>query len=200
METRELHHHLEYAREKHQKLIGLTTALVAVLLSGATMLGNRIHAEEGKLETRTTDEWSFYASKHSGAHSLSADVEQAQLSGRIAGVLASHLKLPEKEKQRVEEEIESASQGQAQRFRATAEREDRDSEEFRRNAEQLERRADSLSRSGDLYLLAELSLQISVVLCSISLLADSRLFWKVSFVSSAAGIALIVCGLALHPA
>jgi Domain of unknown function (DUF4337) len=198
MEIRELHNHLGPARDQHQKLIGLTTAVVAVLLSGATMLGNRTHVEEGKLQTRITDQWSFYASKHSAAHSLEADVEQAKLSGKLQTILAGHLNLRDQDKQKVADQIRAASQAQAEQFRATAEEEDRDSQQFKATAQELERQADVLSHSGDIYVLAELALQISVVLCSVSLLAESRMFWLLSFLSTVAGVGFIAYGLALR--
>ena len=45
---------------------------------------------------------------------------------------------------------------------------------------------------------AELFLELSIVLCSVTLLSENKLFWKFSLVSSVAGIAIAVYGLLLH--
>ncbi len=40
--------------------------------------------------------------------------------------------------------------------------------------------------------IAELFLEVSIVLCSVALLTDLMLFWRLSFISTVTGIALIV--------
>jgi hypothetical protein len=46
---------------------------------------------------------------------------------------------------------------------------------------------------------SELFLEISIVLCSIALLAEMKLFWQLSFISTAIGIGLLLWGFfALH--
>lgn len=45
---------------------------------------------------------------------------------------------------------------------------------------------------------AELFLELSIVLCSVTLLSENKLFWKLSLASSVAGIAIAVWGLLLH--
>ncbi|SRR5258708_794214 len=45
---------------------------------------------------------------------------------------------------------------------------------------------------------AELFLELSIVLCSVTLLSDNTLFWKLSLLSSLGGIAIAVWGLLLH--
>jgi hypothetical protein len=45
---------------------------------------------------------------------------------------------------------------------------------------------------------AELFLELSIVLCSVTLLSENKLFWKLSLVSSLAGIGVAVWGLLLH--
>ncbi len=40
--------------------------------------------------------------------------------------------------------------------------------------------------------MAALTLEVSIVLCSIALLNGMKLFWRLSFVSTAAGVGLIV--------
>ena len=45
---------------------------------------------------------------------------------------------------------------------------------------------------------AELFLEVSIVLCSISLLSANKFYWKISFVSTIIGIGVVVWGFLLH--
>ena len=211
MEPLELHRH-KPAQEKSQeeppssagfargteKAIGLTTAVGAVLLAAATVLGNRTHAAEGKLQTEITDLMSAYNGKHNLTHTFSADTQQAELSGKIGAILAGHLAAKGPQQERLLQEINAAASAQATRFRAAGEQEDREADEISKKDKELERQAELIDRSGDIYNLAELFLQVSIVLCSIALLAESRLFWQISFISSALGVGLMVYGLVLR--
>jgi hypothetical protein len=195
MEPHELHRHSEHALEKGQKAIGLTTAIVAVLVAVATMLSNRTHVLGGKLETQMADQWSAYNAKHSLTHNFSADTQQAELMGRINGILAAHLNQTRAKKDELTAEIAKVAGEQAKQFRASGEAEDRESEEAKNKALEMEKEAEALERSGDIYNVSELFLQVSIVLCSISLLAESLVFWKISFLSTLIGVGLLVYGL-----
>jgi len=45
---------------------------------------------------------------------------------------------------------------------------------------------------------AELFLEISIVLCSISLLSASKFYWRLSFISTAVGLAVVAWGFLIH--
>lgn len=59
----------------------------------------------------------------------------------------------------------------------------------------LEKETELVTNQANFYDMAELSLEISIVLCSIALLAEMKLFWKLSFLSTAAGLGLALWGL-----
>src|SRR5579859_3013002 len=75
----ELKEGAEHAHERGEKGIGLTMAIVAVLLAIATLMGHRTHTEEGLIQGKIVDEWNFYQAKHSRAHEYGAIAEVAAL-------------------------------------------------------------------------------------------------------------------------
>ncbi len=56
MEADELKELSENAKEVGEKAVGLTMAIVAVLLAVATMLGHRSHTEEVLIQTKANDQ------------------------------------------------------------------------------------------------------------------------------------------------
>ena len=75
----ELKEGAEHAHQSGEKGIGLTMAIVAVLLAIATLMGHRTHTEEGLIQGKIVDEWNFYQAKHSRAHEYGAIAEVAAL-------------------------------------------------------------------------------------------------------------------------
>jgi hypothetical protein len=62
------------------------------------------------------------------------------------------------------------------------------------NAKEMERERDLVERRANYYDGAELFLEISIVLCSIALLAEAKLFWQLSFISTILGIGVALFG------
>ena len=65
-------------------------------------------------------------------------------------------------------------------------------------AREMEKETELITRRADHYDSAELFLEVSIVLCSIALLAENKLYWKLSFVSTVLGIAIATYGLLLR--
>jgi hypothetical protein len=59
----------------------------------------------------------------------------------------------------------------------------------------MEHERDLIERRANYYDGSELFLEISIVLCSIALLAESKLFWQLSFITTAVGVAVMLWGL-----
>ncbi len=165
METEELSDSIEEAREHNDRSIGLTMAIVAVLLAVATMLGHRMHTEEVLIQTQANDQWAYYQAKTVRSHMYEADAQMAAL-------LPGGAKLSEDFKQSAE-----VQRGEA--------------EQVRQKAEEKEHETDAATRKANHFDTAEIFLEIAIVLCSIGLLTNIRAFWLVSFVSSIVGIAFI---------
>jgi hypothetical protein len=162
METGEIKEFSEKAKEAGEKTIGLTMAIIAVLLAFATMLGHRTHTEEVLIQTKANDQWAYYQAKTIRSHMYEANSEMARLIKGDAGV--------------------------AKDFRKKSEDQKQGAEVIRAKAEDLEREVDITSRRAGRFDTSEIFLEIAIVLCSITLLMGARLYWRISFISSAIGI------------
>ncbi len=169
MEAEELAEVAHDARRREERRIGMTMAVFAALLAVVTMMGHRAHTEEVVLQTQVTDDWAFYQAKNGRAQMYEADAQLAQLAGGGGVTLGTT-------------------------FIARAEKEKVDAEQIRRRAEQREEETRATARQASYYDAAEIFLEVAIVLCSIALLADMLVFWRLSFVAGAIGIVVAAYG------
>lgn len=181
MNVEELQEGAEDAHKKGEKSIGLTMAITAVLLAMATLLGHRAHTEEVVLQGDRNTQWVNFDTKRMQRtiHEDSAD---------LAALLPNGEKATEKfkDKAKAERDGEPAKNGAPAKD---------GTDKIREKAEDLDKEMKVIQRRADFYDSAELFLEISIVLCSIALLAEMKLFWQFSFISTAIGIGLVVWGL-----
>lgn len=71
----------EKARESGNKSVGITTAIVAVLLAVTTMLGHRSHTESVFLQTEANDQWAYYQAKNVRSHMYAAERAEGKFRG-----------------------------------------------------------------------------------------------------------------------
>ncbi len=238
----ELKEGAEHAHERGEKGIGLTMAIVAVLLAIATLMGHRTHTEEGLIQGKIVDEWNFYQAKHSRAHEYGAIAEVAALLpngkdlalkdykkslGEECGSPPEHgcsspakdssilrpLLTPDsttsgkEDKKEQDEPVKKESsakddsaQEHGKEAAANEQHENKSSGHrpgavnIQESAKEMERERDLVERRANYYDGAELFLEISIVLCSIALLAEAKLFWQLSFISTILGIGVALFG------
>lgn len=163
-----IHEQVEVARAKQQKGIGLTTAVVAVFLAIATMLANDANTDRIVVETKTAHWWAFTHSNDTNSRMYMATERLAQLHGE---------------------------DGAAHEFHELYVEQKRESEDARATAQKLEHESARETRKGHWFEFAELSLETSIVLCSVALLTELLLFWRLSYLSTAGGMVLIAIGI-----
>src|SRR5947209_8397462 len=110
MNVEELKENAEHAHHSGEKLIGLTMAIVAVLLAIATLLGHRAHTEEVVLQGERNTQWVNFDTKR-----MQRIVHEdfAALSASLPGAQEKTAEF--KEKSRLEREGEPAKNGQPAR-------------------------------------------------------------------------------------
>jgi Domain of unknown function (DUF4337) len=184
MNIEELKEGAEHAHHKGEKAIGLTMAVTAVLLAMATLMGHRAHTEEVVLQGNRNTEWVNFDTKRM-QRTLHED------EAELASLLPNGKEAAEKFKERakIEREGEPAKNGTPAKD---------GTEKIRERALELDAEMKLTQRKANFYDSAELFLEISIVLCSIALLAEMKLFWQLSFVSTAVGVGVAIWGLILR--
>lgn len=240
MNIEELKEGTEHAHSSGEKGIGLTMAVVAVMLAMATLLSHRAHTEVGLLQGKIVDEWNFYQAKHIRAHEYGAIAEVAALlpNGKDlalkdyrksleeeCGTPAEHgcgspvkdsavlrpLLAPTPAVTEDKTDHKASAQEDAPKEHKKENPDAKENKEakpanrkpgavdIQENARELERERELVERRANYYDAAELFLEISIVLCSIALLAEMKLFWKLSFITTIIGVVVALWGmLGLH--
>jgi Domain of unknown function (DUF4337) len=180
MNMEELKETTEQAEHSGQKGIGLTTAIVAVLLATTTLLGHRAHTEEVVLQGDRNTQWVNFDTKRM-QRTLHEDFAILSL-----GLPNGEEKAAEfKEKAKIERDGEAAKNGVPAK---------EGTDKIREKAQELDAEMKLTQRRADYYDSAELFLEISIVLCSIALLAEAKLYWRFSFVTTAIGVGVALWG------
>jgi hypothetical protein len=177
MESEELHElqeHAEHARENPSLApVSLTMAILAVAVAVVSLLGHRAHTEEVLLQARAADQWAYYQAKNIRQHTdkLAADFA-AVLSTQDAAALS---KLREK-------------------YSAEADRYQDEQKEIQSEAQGLEKEVAIETRRANRFDLAEVFLEIALVITSITLLSGRRIFWHAGIVLAIVGFAGAISG------
>lgn len=236
----ELKEGAEHAHQSGEKGIGLTMAIVAVLLAMSNLAGHRAHTEVGLIQGKIVDEWNFYQAKHSRAHEYGALAEVAALlpNGKDVALKDYKKSLDEecgtpaehgcsspakdspilralitpapsasesKENNNKDQEAPAKADTGKEHGKANAAAEEHHENKpagrkpgavnIQESAKEMEHEREMVERRADFYDAAELFLEISIVLCSIALLAEMKLFWKLSFVTTLIGVGVALWGL-----
>jgi hypothetical protein len=169
MDSQELVEVTEEAHGVRQRKIGVTMAMIAALLAGVTLMGHRLHTEEVVVQTEAADSWAYFQAKNNRYHMYAADAALAKLMSPQGEALA------ETWAKKAEEEREQA-------------------EDIRKSSEHLNAETRATAHRATFFDIGEICLEVAIVLCSISLLTGTMLFWRLSFVGMALGLVIAAFG------
>jgi glutamine synthetase type III len=177
-ELEELKEHAEKAREDRSlAAVSLTMAVLAVFVAVVSLLGHRAHTEEVVLQAKSSDQWAYYQAKNIREH-------EDELFSALAAVVAS------KDGEEMAKFRDKAGQ-EAERYK-------HDKGEIQDEARKLEGEVAMETSRADRYDLAEVFLEIGLVVTSITLLSGRRIFWHLGIVLSVVGVAVAVSGAMVH--
>jgi hypothetical protein len=167
-DLQELHEHAEHgAHYREMAPISLTMAVLAVAVAVVSLLGHRTHTEEVILLAQADDQWSYYQGKDIRLH---ADKKFASLAGFVA--VADPAKA---------EQARTANETEVEEY-------SKQTKEIQAEARKLESEMKIEAHRGNRFDLAEVFLEIALVVTSITLLSGNRRFWY-------GGVALGIAGL-----
>jgi len=177
-EAQELQEHAEQAKHNPTLApVSLTMAILAVLVAVVSLLGHRSSTEEVLMQAKASDQWAYYQAKNIRRHN---DEVVADLTSIIATNDAERsAKIKEK-------------------YSAEAERYRDEQKEIQSEAQKLEQEASVARKHTDRFDLAEVFLEIGLVITSITLLSGRRIFWHFGLVLAVAGIAIAITGFLVH--
>lgn len=151
--------------------VSLTMAILAVLVAVAALLGHRAHTEEVVLQAKSSDQWAYYQAKNIRQHE-----DELFVAANNAGVGA---------------EVREKIAQEAERYK-------KEKDGIQENARDLEREVAVERQRADRYDLAEVFLEIGLVITSITLLSGRRIFWHLGIVMSVLGVVVAVLGATVH--
>jgi hypothetical protein len=151
--------------------VSLTMAMLAVLVAVASLLGHRAHTEEVVLQALASDQWAYYQAKNIRQHE-----DELFVAMNNAGTTA---------------EVREKYSQEGERYK-------KEKDEIQEKARDLEKEVAMERRRADRYDLAEVFLEIGLVITSITLLSGRRIFWHLGIVLAVVGVVVAVMGATVH--
>lgn len=177
-ELNELQEHAEHAKENPALApVSVTMATLAVLVAVVTLIGHRAHTEEVVLQAKSSDQWAYYQAKNIRRHEdeIFADLTSVQPATDAAALAQLRGKYADEAKRYKDEQKEI---------------EDR--------ANELEAEVATERNRADRFDLAEVFLEVGLVITSITLLSGRRIFWVMGIVLGLVGIVLAASAFLVH--
>jgi len=157
--------------------VAVTMSILAVLVAIATLLGHRAGIEEVVFQAKASDQWSYFQAKNIRLHEMQS----------VADILGSLAPL-EKEK----------TEALREKYLKEVERYEREKNEISDQAKELENERDKVGRKEDRFDAGEVILEIGLIVCSLTLLTNKKLFWFSGIALGAAGFCVMLTGFLLH--
>ncbi len=177
-ELTELKEHAEHAKEDPTLApVSVTMAILAVLVAVVTLMGHRAHTEEVVLQAKASDQWAYYQAKNIRRHEdeIAADVISIQPTTDAAALA----------------KVRDKYSNEAVRYKD-------DQKGIEDQARELEAEVATERNRADRFDLAEVFLEVGLVITSITLLSGRRFFWGFGVILAAVGIVLSATAFFLH--
>ena len=157
--------------------VSITISILAVLVAAVTLLGHRAHTEELLLQAKASDQWAYYQAKN-------IRLRELQSFADLLGVVATQ------DKDKAAEIRE--------KYAKEVERYGGDKEDISREAKDLEKERDLYQKRADHFDAGEGILEFALIICSLTLLTNKKLFWFSGIIIGAAGVIVALTGFLVH--
>ncbi|HTF44512.1 MAG TPA: DUF4337 domain-containing protein, partial [Terriglobales bacterium] len=170
----------ETPKRRKERAVGLIIAAIAVVLAIVTHVGNEIHQDELLAHIDATDEYNDYQTKKTTNIQLDLNTDIIDLNyDRLSPV--GQQKADKKLADYGEQKKQNAEKG----------------EKHKEQGDEHVKEATTLARKASILDIGEIALQISVVLCSITILTEQRLFMRMGVCMALAGVLIAAWALLL---
>jgi hypothetical protein len=177
-ELSELQEHAEHA--KHDPTlapVSLTMAVLAVLVAAVTLLGHRAHTEEVVLQARSSDQWAYYQAKNIRRHTDELFVDLTSVEATTDAAALAKLR--------------DKYSGEATRYKD-------EQKGIEDTAREMEAEVAHERNRADRFDLAEVFLEVGLVITSITLLSGRRIFWAMGAALGIVGIVVAASAFLVH--
>ena len=157
--------------------VSITISILAVLVAAVTLLGHRAHTEELLLQAKASDQWAYYQAKN-------IRLRELQSFADLLGVVATQ------DKDKAAEIRE--------KYAKEVERYGGDKEDISREAKDFEKERDLLQKRANDFDAGEGILEFALIICSLTLLTNKKLFWYSGIIIGAAGVIVALTGFLVH--
>lgn len=171
----ELHEHAHQGNsDARLRPVSVTMSILAVLVAVVSLMGARIHADAMLAETRATDQWSQYQAKAIRERSYEVFLDQLTV---FAVQDAAHA-------------VEVKAKYAKEITRYTGEMKD-----IQTQATATQNDVDKLERRSNWFDIGEVLLETSLVVCSITILTQKRMYWYLGLTFGGSGFLIALIGL-----
>ncbi len=180
MEPTEVHEFSEHMKEAGESAfthIALFISILAALLALVTVMSHRDHTDAVLMQARASDVWNEYQAKKIRSESTATAIDLLGLQPS-ANAAATSAKIAD--------------------YKAHIAKWSEDLAEEQKQAREYEHEVAIAERKAARYDLGEALLQISIVLCSITLLTKKQTYWILGMVVGAVGVVFAALALAVH--
>lgn len=177
-ELSELQEHAEHAKHDPSLApVSVTMAVLAVLVAVVSLLGHRAHTEEVVLQAKSSDQWAFYQAKNIRRHNDEIFTDLTSVEATTDAAALARLR---------------------DKYSQEAARYKDEQKEIEDEARKLQAEVGVERNRADRFDLAEVFLEVGLVITSITLLSGRRLFWALGLVMGAVGIVVASTGFLVH--
>jgi hypothetical protein len=177
-ELHELQEHAEHARHNPSLApVSLTMAILAVLVAVVALLGHRSHTEEILMQAKASDQWAYYQAKNIRRHTDEIFYDLTAITTSSDPGALGRLR---------------------DKYKMEADRYKDEQTDIQAEAKHLENEVMVAQRRADRFDLGEVFLEIALVITSITLLSDRRMFWYFGLLLGIIGLLAAGTGLLIH--
>ena len=189
----ELSEHSHEAHNPFDRRVAVTMAIVAALLAIVSVAAHIASTEELLAQQKASDQWAYYQAKNNRNHEYKAELGLLEVLPEKPG--------SESQREKIRKEwsdLVAKYNRELPEQKATAEELDHKAEESKEEARHKLDESEEVHHRGDRFDLAELAVELALVLCSLAVLTKRASFWSAGIVICIVGLIIATTVVFMH--